>query len=130
MSSYRQELLNSLGINLKEEKMVSMTWMSISLFQKLNEEFIREFKDKLDWTFISRRQLLSDEFIVEFKDLIDWESYFEHNEASFTIMNRFIHKINFSSIANVRISHLTDNQKSTIEKLIVIKNLFINKKTT
>jgi len=48
-------------------------WVKIiSARQKLSESFIREFKDKVDWTGISRRQKLSESFIKEFKDKVDW----------------------------------------------------------
>ena len=48
-------------------------WVKIiSARQKLSESFIREFKDKVDWTGISRRQKLSESFIREFKDKVDW----------------------------------------------------------
>ena len=39
----------------------------ISSYQKLSEEFIREFKDKVDWLYICRFQKLSEEFKKEFK---------------------------------------------------------------
>ncbi|MFA7128496.1 MAG: hypothetical protein WC136_04945 [Sphaerochaeta sp.] len=48
-------------------------WVKIiSARQKLSESFIREFKDKVDWVQISRRQKLSESFIREFKDKVDW----------------------------------------------------------
>ena len=41
--------------------------MYISEYQKLSEEFIREFKDKVDWCYISEYQDLSENFKEEFK---------------------------------------------------------------
>ena len=38
----------------------------------LSEDFIREFKDKVDWMLISKSQTLSEDFIIEFKDKVDW----------------------------------------------------------
>lgn len=40
---------------------------------KLNESFIREYKDVIDWRKISTEQELSDiNFLREFKDQLDW----------------------------------------------------------
>ena len=47
-------------------------WDYISLFQKLSEDFIREFKDRVNWIYISYYQTLSEYFIREFKDKVDW----------------------------------------------------------
>ena len=33
------------------------------MYQKLSEEFIKKFQDKVDWNNISARQELSEEFI-------------------------------------------------------------------
>ena len=46
-------------------------WLLISKYQKLSESFIREFQHKVDWVFISVYQKLSNEFIEEFKDRLD-----------------------------------------------------------
>ena len=45
----------------------SVNWNCISRYQKLSEEFIREFKDSVNWYNISKYQKLSEEFIVLFK---------------------------------------------------------------
>ena len=41
--------------------------------QNLSEDFIREFKDKVDWGKISCNQNLSKDFIREFKDKVYWK---------------------------------------------------------
>ena len=41
-------------------------WFWISAYQKLSEEFIREFQDIVNWDFISEYQKLSEEFAKEF----------------------------------------------------------------
>ena len=48
-------------------------WTSISLFQKLTEEFICLHQNELQWEFISCSQNLSKDFVIEFKHKIDWE---------------------------------------------------------
>ena len=47
-------------------------WEILSIHQHLSEDFIREFKDKVDWNWISKYQHLSEDFIREFTDKVDW----------------------------------------------------------
>ena len=43
-------------------------WSFLCHSKDLSEEFMREFKDKINWKHISRYQELSKSFIIEFKD--------------------------------------------------------------
>ena len=45
-------------------------WEEISYYKYLSEEFIREFKDKVNWYYVSKYQKLSEEFIQAFKSKI------------------------------------------------------------
>lgn len=47
-------------------------WCEISSYQKLSEDFIEKYKDKVDWCHISYRQKLSENFIAKYKDKVDW----------------------------------------------------------
>ena len=47
-------------------------WGQISGYQKLPEDFIREFQDKVNWNIISEYQTLSEDFIREFQDKVNW----------------------------------------------------------
>ena len=47
-----------------------MNWSRILIYQKLSEDFIREFKDEVNWEIISECQILSEDFIVEFENKI------------------------------------------------------------
>ena len=47
-------------------------WGNISTHQTLSEEFIHEYKDKLDWKCISFYQTLSEEFIREYQNRVWW----------------------------------------------------------
>ena len=49
-----------------------VNWFQISINQKLSENFIREFKDKVYWPSISIHQKLSENFIQEFKNKVSW----------------------------------------------------------
>ncbi len=55
----------------------------------LSEEFIREFKDKLDWLLISEHQKLSMEFIEEF---LENYLYLDHLFAYQKLSESFIEK--------------------------------------
>ena len=57
-----------LGTNYQDK----VDWNWISAFQKLSEDFIREFQDKVKWDYISTYQKLSEGFIREFQDRVDW----------------------------------------------------------
>ena len=47
-------------------------WEVISNSQKLSEDFIREFQDKVDWGAISIYPNLSEDFIREFQNKVRW----------------------------------------------------------
>ena len=49
-------------------------WDNRSFYEKNNlaEDFIREFKDKINWDYISKYQKLSEDFIREFKNKVNW----------------------------------------------------------
>ena len=58
-----------------------MNWKIISPYQNLSEDFIREFKDKVDWFYIVRNQKLSNNFIKEFGLNIDEDNWlYKSNE--------------------------------------------------
>ena len=51
----------------------TQTWVYISVYEILSEDFIREFQDKVIWIGICYNQKLSKEFIIEFVDKINFE---------------------------------------------------------
>ncbi len=57
---------------LFENSKIKSIGIYISIYQKLSENFIREFQDKVDWNYISNYQKLSENFIREFQDKVDW----------------------------------------------------------
>lgn len=63
-------------------------WDYISMYQILSEEFIREFKDKLNWEGISCYQKLSPQFIIEMKDYIEWEDICKHGIITSEIIEK------------------------------------------
>ena len=48
------------------------SWEKLSVYGKLSEDFIREFKNEVNWYHISINQKLSEDFIREFKDRVEW----------------------------------------------------------
>jgi hypothetical protein len=51
----------------------NQNWSVVSSHQKLSEDFMERFADKLDWFFISIKQKLSESFIEKHKDKLDME---------------------------------------------------------
>jgi hypothetical protein len=87
-----------------------------SYFQTLSEDFIREFKEKVDWGCISAKQNLSNDFLLEFGSKIKWNTYFSHQEADFSIMEEFISQTDYEDMKDFKISHLNKIQIGEIQK--------------
>ena len=64
------EFLNK-ELNANYTSLNDVNWGYVSIYQKLSENFIREFQDKIDWNYISEHQKLSEKFIREFKNKED-----------------------------------------------------------
>lgn len=52
-------------------------------YQVVSEDFIREFKDRVNWYYISMSQILSEDFIREFEDNVVW-----YNIRKYQILSR------------------------------------------
>jgi hypothetical protein len=50
-----------------------LDWCWISTNSPLNENFIGEFQNEVDWEAVSQFQALSEQFIRHFQDNVDWE---------------------------------------------------------
>ena len=61
---------NEIREKIKEKGINIVNWKSISQYQTLSEDFIREFQDKVDWMQIFIHQTLSEDFIRQFKDKV------------------------------------------------------------
>ena len=71
-----------LSENFMREYQDKIEWENISYTQILSESFIIEFQDKVDWYCISKGQKLSNDFIIEFKDKLDLDLMLEKNKIS------------------------------------------------
>ena len=63
-------------------------WDYISVYQKLSEEFIEKYIDKVDWWYISKYQKLSEEFIEKYIDKLNWYCISKYQ----TLSEKFIEK--------------------------------------
>ena len=80
-----------------------VNWECISYHQTLSEDFIREFKDKVDWNLISTSQRLSEDFIREFKDKVNWHVSSAQQNLSEDFIREFQDKVNWGSISHCQI---------------------------
>ena len=75
------------------------SWLSLSTHKGLTEDFIREFKDKVDWYNISKYQYLSEDFIREFFDRVDWDYISTYQHLSEDFIRKFAKMVNWNSIS-------------------------------
>ena len=66
-------------------------WEDFELYADniLFENFIREFKDKVDWYYISEYQKLSEDFIREFKDNVNWKFITKYQKLTKAFIREF-----------------------------------------
>ncbi|GIX90852.1 uncharacterized protein CDAR_551961 [Caerostris darwini] len=74
-------------------------WEEISICQKRSEDFIREFQDKVDWEEISICQKLSEDFIREFQDKVDWYWISICQKLSEDFIREFQDKVDWEEIS-------------------------------
>ena len=68
-------------------------WFYISKHQKLSEEFIEKYIDKVNWDCISINQKLSEEFIEKYIDKVNW-----HYISQFEILSKSFIKKHYDKI--------------------------------
>ena len=71
----------------------------ISQYQKLSEDFIEKFQDKIDFDYISISQKLSEDFIEKFQDKVDWEHISIYQNLSESFIEKFQNKVNWNFIS-------------------------------
>ena len=70
-------------------------WGDISKYQKLSEDFIREFQDKVEWNWISGYQKLSESFIHEFQGKVNWIWISGYQKLSEAFIREFQDKVDW-----------------------------------
>jgi len=73
-------------------------WRSIAGFQRVSEAFLREFHDRMDWSSVSMSQRLSEPFIREFADRLDWCYIARHQRLSEAFIVEFAARIKFRDL--------------------------------
>jgi len=74
-------------------------WYGILTYQNLSEDFIREFKDKVSWYYLSINQKLSEEFIREFQDKVYWCWISKYQKLSEEFIREFQDKVCWNYIS-------------------------------
>ena len=89
--SVLDKIFKETGVNY--DNIPNINWSKISTDYKLSENFIREFKDKVDWVYISKHQILSENFIKEFEDKVDWYNICVYQKLSEDFIREFKNKV-------------------------------------
>ncbi len=76
-----------------------INWNSISRYQKLSEEFIEKFQDKVKWKVVLRYQELSEEFIEKFQNKVNWYWISIYQKLTEKFIEKFQDKINWKFIS-------------------------------
>ena len=111
-----EELFQVCGYQSVEE----IDWEKVSRYQKLSENFIREFKDSVNWYWISRRQSLTENFIREFKDSVDWNGISYKQKLSEPFIREFKDSVDWAAISY--------HQKLSEEFIREFKDLYVESK--
>ena len=103
----RLSLCESLTEDFIQEFKDKVDWFSISRYPHLSEDFIRKFADKVDWYYISAYQSLSEDFIREFQDRVAWDWVVKYQPLSEDFIREFKDKVNWNYISANQ--HLSEN---------------------
>ncbi len=88
-----------LSEELIEKYADKVIWYRISEYQKLSEEFIEKYIDKVDWDCISKFQTLSEEFIEKYADKVYWYFISKCQKLSESFIEKHSNKVNWGCIS-------------------------------
>ena len=103
----RLSLCESLTEDFIQEFKDKVDWFSISRSPHLSEAFIRKFADTVDWSYISAYQCLSEAFLREFQDRVAWDWIVKYQPLSEDFIREFKDKVNWNYISANQ--HLSEN---------------------
>lgn len=87
-----------------EQYFDKQAWKSISSFDNLHEQNIREFSDKVNWQILCKREVeYSTKFLKEFQDKIDWKYMWIYGQLTNEQMYEFE---KFNPHAGIKIKNL------------------------
>jgi hypothetical protein len=105
---------------------------NISRYQNLSEEFINQYKDKLEWKNITIYQNLSEKFIEKYSKKIIWNFIPIRQTVSYKFIKKNINRFNWINISKIlfKVSNLNDYKIKLINiKKFVKWEIFVKKKT-
>lgn len=73
-------------------------WDNIACYQKLSEDFIDEYKDKLQWIYLSSNQRLSEKFMEKHLDYLDWIYVSQYQKLSPEFMKKYENKLDWNCV--------------------------------
>ena len=82
----------------------NINWGIVSRSERLSEEFIEKFQDKVNWKNISFNQRLSEDFIEKFQDKVNWENISKHQKLSEEFIEKFQDKVDWDGISTKQLS--------------------------
>ena len=104
----RLEYLNK-ELDTNYASLDDVNWSNISKYQKLSEDFIREFAHRVDWCYISSCQKLSENFIREYQDEVYWSNISRYQQLSEDFIREFKNEVDWYFICMYQ--ELTDEFK-------------------
>lgn len=90
-------------------------WDCVSYKQKLDEGFIRKYKDKLSWKAICMKQKLSETFMLEHESYLDFKMISRHQNLSSFFIEDNLDKLSFDEL-------LKNKKLSPEAKDVLLKN--------
>ena len=103
----RLSLCESLTEDFIQEFKDKVDWICISRYSHLSEDFIRKFADRVDWYYISAYQHLSEDFIREFADRVTWDWLVKYQHLSEDFIREFKYKVDWTYISTYQ--HLSED---------------------
>ena len=91
--------LSEAALERYADQMSEGNWKGISSHQRLSEEFIKRYADKVDWNRISLHQKLSEEFIERHADKVNWRSISAEQKLSAEFIERHSDEVNWYEIS-------------------------------
>ena len=103
----RLSLCESLTEDFIQEFKDKVDWICISRYSHLSEDFIRKFAGRVDWFYISAYQYLSEDFIREFADRVTWDWLVKCQHLSEDFIREFKDKVDWTYISTYQ--HLSED---------------------
>lgn len=93
----------------------SLVCYAVISHQKLSENFIRTYKDKLKWSTVTKYQTMSEDFIKEMRDYVDWDLVLDYQKLSLEFICKMKYYFNETQII------LSENIPAEYKEVIIKK---------